>query len=168
MCLHRLFEVFFSHHFQWTNLNHAGVVHQHVDIAKACVYGSDHVSYFLSVSDVTSNHHHFTAELLEVEPRAFELFFIARAKCETSAVSREFARHNEAEPSRASGDQDRFVSEVVFAQIVNRGLKQERATGDGAYFDQIVCIRHGALIDATRAPFVLSVYTENTNVHDVW
>jgi len=69
----------------------------------------------LFVSHVASDDHHFRAESFQIELRVFEFFYVSGTKRESGAVSREFARHDEPEPSRTSGDQDRFVFEIVFA-----------------------------------------------------
>ena len=82
VCLHCEVEIFSRHHFHRTNLDHAGVVDEHINCAKAIVHRGNHGINLLPVSDIAANNHHFRTAVFEIEPRPVELQFIARAKNE--------------------------------------------------------------------------------------
>ena len=53
-----------------------------------------------------------------LEARLIELLFIACAEYETCAFACELARHHEAEPARATGDEYCLVFQIVFEETI--------------------------------------------------
>src|SRR5687767_3718090 len=58
---HSVFEIFVLHYFEWSNLDRAGVVNQHVNLPKALAYSTHHVFDLRNVRDVAFDCQHVRA-----------------------------------------------------------------------------------------------------------
>jgi hypothetical protein len=109
---HRFLEVGDGHVLEWSDLDDAGVVDQHVDAAAVVHDPADGPLDLGAIEDVALDGGDAAALLLDIGGRTLELLLVTGGQHDVGAGRSELPRHRQAEAARPADDGHRLASEV--------------------------------------------------------
>src|SRR5882724_4328070 len=95
--------------------NHAGVVHQHIDLAHMAAYGADEVVHLLRLAHVTWDRADNSAQVFQLLPGACQFLLVAGADCDFRSELSELFCQRQPQTTRSAGNQNGLPAQLAQA-----------------------------------------------------
>ena len=151
--IHRLFEIGDRHRLYRAYLNHARIVHHHVEPPIPGDHGGDHVPYLRFIADVAHHGQHVRAAVRQIAFRYLQFVPVARADRDRRSVLRERARERQSKTPRSACNQDNLPGQIQRIPPVphRRGYARNHRRRSDHQGPPLHCSVHGSALPPVRS-----------------